>query len=694
MRSAHPTINLKDNDNDRHGMKHVIVGVLAHVDAGKTTLCEGLLYRSGQLRSLGRVDHGDAFLDTDAMEKRRGITIFSKQAIIQHDDVAITMLDTPGHVDFSAEMERTLGVLDYAILVVSATDGVQGYTQTLWRLLERYQVPTFIFVNKMDAAGADRAAMLAQFRRHCSDDCMAFDNPDELAAQYEDIATLDEHAMDEYLDRETLSDATVQSMIARRLLFPCYFGSALQLDGIDTLLDGLQRYTQQANYPQDFGAKVYKISHENQGNRLTWLKVTGGALPVKTMLTNARTSPEAAEERMNQTPEAEPWQEKADQIRIYSGAKFELSDTAQAGSICAVTGLTQTFPGEGLGCEPDAEAPVLEPVLTYTVIPGETDTHKALVALRTLEDEDPMLHVRWQERLQEIQLQLMGAVQLEVVQQLMHDRFGLDVSFGPGGVLYRENIMQPVEGVGHFEPLRHYAEVHLLLEPAPCGSGLQFASSCSEDVLDRNWQRLIMTHLREREHLGVLTGSPIADMRITLLTGRGHLKHTEGGDFRQATYRAVRQGLMKANSRQQCRLLEPWYRFRLELPQDLLGRAMADIQRMSGSFEEPQADDDYAVLEGEAPVSEMRDYTAQFNAYSHGQGSITCVFAGYRPCHNEAEVIAQASYDPESDLGNTPDSVFCAHGAGYTVKWNRVEDFMHVDGMHVDSTNISGDVHL
>jgi small GTP-binding protein len=439
MRSAHPTINLKDNDNDRHGMKHVIVGVLAHVDAGKTTLCEGLLYRSGQMRSLGRVDHGDAFLDTDAMEKRRGITIFSKQAIIQHDDVAITMLDTPGHVDFSAEMERTLGVLDYAILVVSATDGVQGYTQTLWRLLERYQVPTFIFVNKMDAAGADRAAMLAQFRRHCSDDCMAFDNPDELAAQYEDIATLDEHAMDEYLDRETLSDATVQSMIARRLLFPCYFGSALQLDGIDTLLDGLQRYTQQANYPQDFGAKVYKISHENQGNRLTWLKVTGGALPVKTMLTNARTSPEAAEERMNQTPEAEPWQEKADQIRIYSGAKFELSDTAQAGSICAVTGLTQTFPGEGLGCEPDAEAPVLEPVLTYTVIPGETDTHKALVALRTLEDEDPMLHVRWQERLQEIQLQLMGAVQLEVVQQLMHDRFGLDVSFGPGGILYREN---------------------------------------------------------------------------------------------------------------------------------------------------------------------------------------------------------------------------------------------------------------
>lgn len=688
--------------------------MLAHVDAGKTTLCEGLLYRAGELRTLGRVDHGDAFLDTEREEKRRGITIFSKQAILQHDDTRITLLDTPGHADFSAEMERTLGVLDYAILVVSATDGMQGYTETLWRLLKRYRVPAFIFVNKMDAAGADRAAILAQLRRRCSEGCMVFDDPMELEAQYEDIATLDEAAMEEYLERGSLGDAMLRSMIAKRLIVPCYYGSALKLEGIDTFLDGLVQYTAQSKYTaqsecrEGFGARVYKISHDAQGNRLTWLKVTGGELPVKMMLTNAPASAEttfrvahaatpdvsgpraaeqaAAENSAEKVAVAEVWREKADQIRIYSGAKFTLVDVAAAGALCAVTGLTHTYPGQGLGVESNAGKPLLEPVLTYTLISEDADVHKSLQALCALEDEDPLLHVRWQERLQEIQLDLMGEVQLEVVQQLMHDRYGLDVSFGPGNIMYRETIAGAVEGVGHFEPLRHYAEVHLLLEPAPRGSGLRFASSCSEDVLERNWQRLILTHLREREHLGVLAGSPITDMRITLLTGRGHLKHTEGGDFRQATYRAVRQGLMKAKSRGLCRLLEPWYRFRLELPQGLLGRAMSDIQRMSGNFGAPDSAGEYAVLEGEAPVSQMRDYAMQVNAYSHGRGSITCVSAGYRPCHDEAEVIERNAYDPDDDPENTPDSVFCSHGAGYTVKWNRVEDFMHVESAYSGDT--------
>lgn len=665
-------------------MKNIVVGILAHVDAGKTTLSESLLYRSGQLRSLGRVDHGDAFLDTERMEKQRGITIFSKQAVIRHENTVVTLLDTPGHIDFSAEMERTLRVLDYAILVVNATDPIQGYTQTLWRLLARYQIPTFVFVNKMDATGADRQWLLSQLNGKCSDGCFDFTIHEGLPSIFEDIATLDEMAMDEYLESDTIEDHTIQSMIAQRKLFPCYFGSALKVEGIDEFLDGLRRFTTEPAYSETFGARIYKISHDTQGNRLTWMKITGGTLPVKTLLSNVMAFPDPGLDSGGGDGNAvctrdafdtrEIWSEKVDQIRIYSGAKFEMTDTATVGSLCAVTGLTKTFPGEGLGFESDGGRPVLEPVLTYTVMPRDQDVHTVLVALHTLEDEDPLLQVRWQERLQEIRLQLMGAVQLEIVQQMLRDRFGLDVEFSPGSIMYKETIEAPVEGVGHFEPLRHYAEVHVLLEPTEPGSGVSVASACSLDVLDRNWQRLILNHLREKEYVGVLTGSPITDMRITLITGRGHLKHTEGGDFRQATYRAVRQGLMKASNR----VLEPWYAFRVEVPQDLLGHAMSDIQRMSGKCNPLISDGDYAVLTGEAPVSQMRDYAMELNAYTHGQGHITCVSAGYRPCHNESEVVEHMAYDPESDLENTPDSVFCAHGAGYTVKWNRVEDFMHI----------------
>jgi small GTP-binding protein len=702
-------------------MKQIVAGILAHVDAGKTTLSEALLYRSGQIRKLGRVDHGDAFLDTDAIEKQRGITIFSKQARLKHGDLAITLLDTPGHVDFSAETERVLSVLDYAILVMSGVDGIQGHTETLWRLLARYNVPTFIFVNKMDATGAEKGRILAQLRRRFGDGCIDFESTEssassespELPEQQEAVALQSEATMNAFLENGALTRGEVGSLVAQRAVFPCFFGSALKLEGIDELLDGLEKYagasvrvdasscvrteaessdTSGASYTHadtqaaaDFGAQVYKISHDPQGNRLTWLKVTSGTLVVKAPLRGVGGN-------------GEEWEEKTDQIRIYSGTKFELADSVAAGGVCAVTGLTHTVPGEGLGIAADASAPMLEPVLTYTLLPGEVEVHKALAALRTLEDEDPLLHVRWLETLQEVHLQLMGEVQLEIIQALLRERFGLDVEFGPGSILYRETITEPVEGIGHFEPLRHYAEVHLLLEPAPRGSGVSFASTASLDELDRNWQRLVLTHLREREHLGVLTGAPVTDVRLTLVTGRGHLKHTEGGDFRQATYRAVRQGLMKLRSRGACQLLEPWYRFRLEVPAHLVGRAMSDIQRMSGTFDVGEASDlgdassagagagagdgsadDFAVLEGTAPVSQLRDYTMDVNAYTHGRGHVTCVFAGYLPCHNEAEVVEAAEYDPEADLENTPDSVFCAHGAGYTVKWNRVDDFAHVD---------------
>lgn len=681
-------------------MKQIVAGVLAHVDAGKTTLSEAMLYVSGQVRRLGRVDHGDAFLDTDALEKRRGITIYSKDAIIDYPGMRLTLLDTPGHVDFAADMERTLGVLDVALLVISAVDGVQGHTETLWRLLERYHVPTIIVINKIDALapGISRDDVLAGIRRRFGDRCVDAgwpgdtadtagydgaasvaggrpanpDNPDDISdadahagsrmERDEDVAALDESALDEFCDTGRISPTIINRMIAQRKLVPCLWTSALQLHGIRYLLDTLANYAPQPHYnkqhDKDFGARVFRVSHDAQHNRLTWLKVTGGELPVKS--------------------DIEPYG-KIDQIRQYSGAKFDLLQSAPAGTVCAVTGLQGTIPGQGLGAQADASHPLLEPVLTYTVTASDgTDAHKLLGALRELEDEEPLLHVRWIERLEEIHIQLMGAVQLEIVQELLRTRFGIEVTFDRGGIVYHETIDAPVEGVGHFEPLRHYAEVHLLLEPLERGSGLQFASDCSLDVLDRNWQRLIMTHMREREHLGVLIGAPIADMRITLLTGRAHDKHTEGGDFRQATYRAIREGLMQARQGGHCHVLEPWYRFRLELPADQVGHAMADIQRMSGTFDPPDNDGMAAVLEGEAPVEGMRDYAMEVNAYTHGRGSLTCVSAGYRPCHDEDAVIAAADYDPESDVENTPDSVFCAHGAGYPVKWYKVPEFMHL----------------
>lgn len=662
-------------------MKRIVTGILAHVDAGKTTLSEALLYATGNVRKLGRVDHGDAFLDTNTMERQRGITIFTEPAIITTPNLTLTLLDTPGHVDFSAEMERTLAVLDYAILVISGADGIQGHTETLWRLLKRYNVPTFIFINKMDAPAADKTKLLNQLKKRFSDGCIDFtgahDDNAVLADVMEDIAMQSETAMESYLESETISDEAIRKMIADRDLFPCFFGSALKMDGIDEFIAGFERYVREPEYDSEFGAHIYKVSHDAQGNRLTWLKVTGGEFKAKTMLSGtARVGTDLGESKIDDDG---MWHEKADQVRVYSGAKFTTVDSAVAGTVCAVTGLTRTFPGAGLGKESDGVNPVLQPVLTYTLLPGECDIHACLVALRELEDEDPLLHVVWQSHLEEVHLQLMGAVQLEVIQQMMHDRFGLDVSFGPGGILYKETITHPVEGVGHFEPLRHYAETHVLLEPLPAGSGMRFASVCSEDVLDRNWQRLILQHCQEREHLGVLTGSPITDMKITLLVGRAHLKHTEGGDFRQATYRAIRQGLMEAKERGDCRLLEPWYGFRLEVPQDMVGHAMADIQRMSGSFDTPSGDGEYMVLEGEAPVAQMRDYAMDVNAYTHGRGHLSCVFAGYRTCHNVDEVIEQSAYDPESDLENTPDSVFCAHGAGYPVKWYKVPEFMHLD---------------
>ena len=662
-------------------MKRIVTGILAHVDAGKTTLSEALLYATGNVRKLGRVDHGDAFLDTNTMERQRGITIFTEPAIITTPDLTLTLLDTPGHVDFSAEMERTLAVLDYAILVISGADGIQGHTETLWRLLKRYNVPTFIFVNKMDAPAADKTKLLNQLKKRFSDGCIDFtgahDDNAALADVMEDIAMQSETAMESYLESGTIPDETIREMIADRALFPCFFGSALKMDGIDEFVAGFERYVREPEYDSAFGARIYKVSHDTQGNRLTWLKVTGGEFKAKMMLSGTeRVGADLGESKIGDDG---MWHEKADQVRVYSGAKFATVDSVVAGTVCAVTGLTRTFPGAGLGKEHDGANPVLQPVLTYTLLPGECDIHACLVALRELEDEDPLLHVVWQPHLEEVHLQLMGAVQLEVIQQMMHDRFGLDVSFGPGGILYKETIAHPIEGVGHFEPLRHYAETHVLLEPLLAGSGMRFASVCSEDVLDRNWQRLILQHCREREHLGVLTGSPVTDMKITLLVGRAHLKHTEGGDFRQATYRAIRQGLMEAKERGDCRLLEPWYGFRLEVPQDMVGHAMADIQRMSGSFDTPSGDGEYMVLEGEAPVAQMRDYAMDVNAYTHGRGHLSCVFAGYRPCHNADEVIEQSAYDPESDLENTPDSVFCAHGAGYPVKWYKVPEFMHLD---------------
>ena len=650
--------------NGKGSLKRICAGLLAHVDAGKTTLSEGLLYTSGQLRRLGRVDHGDAFLDTDAQERERGITIFSKQAVLPLESMTITLLDTPGHVDFSSEMERTLQVLDYAILVISGADGVQGHTLTLWRLLSRYHIPTFLFINKMDLAGADRGALLEQLRQRLSAGCVDFSAPED--AWQEDAAVCDEGILEKYLESGALEDADVISLIRHRKVFPCWFGSALKLEGVTEFLRGVERYAVPPLYPSEFGGKVFKIARDPQGVRLTYLKVTGGALKVKDLLTNRRPG----------LPEDQVWEEKADQLRIYSGAQYRAADQVPAGAVCAVAGLSRTHAGEGLGFEGESPIPLLEPVLSYQVIlPQGTNVHTALKQLGQLEEEDPQLHIAWSEQAREIRLQLMGPVQLEVLTRLIRDRFGLEAAFSTGSILYKETIAAPVVGVGHFEPLRHYAEVHLLLEPAPRGSGLHLATACPEDVLDRNWQRLIFTHLMEKEHLGVLTGSPLTDVTITLLTGRAHVKHTEGGDFRQATYRAVRQGLMQAESV----LLEPWYDLRLLLPPDQVGRAMSDLQRMGGELQAPEVLGDMTLLTGSAPVSGLQDYAAQVAAYTRGLGRLTLTPSGYRPCPNQTEIVAQIGYDVERDVENTPDSVFCDHGAGYIVKWDQVKAHMHLD---------------
>ena len=640
--------------------KQIVLGILAHVDSGKTTLSEAMLYRAGVTRRLGRVDHKDAFLDTDALEKARGITIFSKQALLTAGDTDITLLDTPGHVDFSTETERTLQVLDYAVLVVSGTDGVQSHTETLWLLLRRYHVPTFVFVNKMDLPGMERQELLAQLNRRLGEGFVDFGA--EQADRDEALALCDENLMDRMLDAGQLQDADLIPAIARRHVFPCWFGAALKLEGVDALLDGLDRYTRPAPALEAFGAKVFKVSQDEQGARLTWLRVTGGELKVKAQLTGEA--------------DGEPWAEKANQLRLYSGAKYTLAEAIGPGQVCAVTGLTKARPGEGLGAERDSDLPVLEPVLSYQVLlPEGADVHAALGKLHRLEEEEPQLHVVWNETLGEIHVQLMGEIQLEVLRSLLAERFGLEVEFGPGGILYKETITEPMEGVGHYEPLRHYAEVHLKLEPLPRGSGMQFAADCREEVLDKNWQRLVLTHLEEKQHLGVLTGSPLTDVKITLIAGRAHLKHTEGGDFRQATYRAVRQGLMLAKSQ----LLEPWYAFRLEVPAENIGRAMSDIQRMEGSFDPPESGEETAVLTGFAPVSTMRSYPMEVVSYTRGRGHLSLTLDGYRPCHNAQEVIAAIGYEPEHDLDNPADSVFCAHGAGFVVPWDQVRSHMHVD---------------
>ncbi len=637
---------------EKESMKHVCAGLLAHVDAGKTTLSEAMLYVSGRLRKLGRVDHRDAFLDTDVQERERGITIFSKQAILPLPSMEMTLLDTPGHVDFSSEMERTLQVLDYAILVISGTDGVQSHTRTLWKLLEKYEIPVFLFVNKMDLAGTDREKLIEELQSRLSPSCIEMENLTEQ--RWEEIAMCDEDTLSSYLETGSISIEEIRRLIRERKLFPCYFGSALKLQGVEALLQGFENYTQMPSYPQSFGAKVYKIARDPQGARLTYMKIKGGSLRVKTVITE---------------------EEKADQIRLYSGSKFQLAEEVTAGMVCAVTGLTKTRPGQGLGIEPDSEGPMMESFLTYQVeLPPEVDPFQALQKLRQLEEEDPQLHVVWNEQLREVHMQLMGEVQLEVLQRLILDRFGWKVRFGTGNIVYRETIRGAVEGVGHYEPLRHYAEVHLLMEAGEPGSGLQLDTACSEDVLAGSWQRLILSHLEEKTFLGVLTGSPITDMKITLLTGRAHIKHTEGGDFREATYRAVRNGLMKAESI----LLEPWYEFRLEVPAAQIGRALSDLQKRSAQFEDPEREEDRAIITGSAPVASLHDYALEVTAYTKGLGQLSCSLKGYAPCHNPEEVIQSIGYDAERDLQNTADSVFCAHGAGFIVKWDQVEEYMHL----------------
>ena len=646
--------------------KQITMGILAHVDAGKTTLSEGILYTCKAIRKLGRVDHQDAFLDTNTLERNRGITIFSKQAECTLGEFGMTFLDTPGHVDFSAEMERTLQILDYAILVISGADGVQGHTETLWWLLSRYQIPVFLFINKMDQPGTDREALLAEVKEKLDANCVEFSADQTDEEWKEQVAVCDEQVMEAYLEGEEISREQIRQMIRERKLFPCYFGSALKMTGVEEFLDDLKLRIRETSYPETFGAKIYKITRDNQGERLTHMKITGGTLKVKSVLSNGRPG---------ETGEG-IWQEKVNQIRIYSGEKYTMVSEVKAGTVCAVTGLTATYPGQGLGSEQASDMPVLEPVLSYRIgLPTEVNVHQALLQLRQLEEEEPLLHIVWNETLGEIYAQVMGEVQIEILKSLIKERFGMAVTFDEGNIVYKETILEPVEGVGHFEPLRHYAEVHLLLEPGETGSGLIFAADCSEDVLDRNWQRLILTHLEEREHKGVLIGAPITDMKITLLTGRAHIKHTEGGDFRQATYRAVRQGLRKAKSQ----LLEPYYEFRLEVPSEQVGRSMTDIQKMLGEFDPPKTEGEMTVLTGFAPVVTMRDYQKEVISYTSGRGRLSCTLKGYYPCHNQEEVVEAVGYDPEADLENPTGSVFCAHGAGFVVNWDQVEEYMHVE---------------
>ena len=642
-------------------MKKLVIGILAHVDAGKTTLSESMLYTSGSIRHLGRVDNKDAYLDNNAMERERGITIFSKQAEFSWKDMAITLLDTPGHVDFSAEMERTLKVLDYAVLVISGADGVQGHTRTLWRLLKLYRVPVFLFINKMDQPGADKEALLWEIKEHLDSNCIDF-TQEQNEGFYEEAAMCEEAAMEKFLSEGRLASNDLAQMIAKRELFPCYFGAALKVQGVEEMLDGLYEYGRTPQYPDKFGAKIFKIAREEQGNRLTYLKVTGGTLRVKDMLNG-----KAGEEE---------WAEKVNQIRIYSGEKYEAVSEAAAGTVCAVTGLTKTYPGEGLGIEEESILPVLEPVRSVKlVLPKKVPVAVMLPKLKQLEEENPELHIVYREETGEILIKLMGEVQLEILQKLVKERYGVIVEFGEEKIIYKETIRNTVEGVGHFEPLRHYAEVHLLLEPGERGSGLCFQTDCSEDILDKNWQRLILTHLAEREHKGVLTGSAITDMKITVVSGRAHPKHTEGGDFRQATYRAIRQGLMEADSV----LLEPYYAFRLEIPEECLGRAMHDMEQRNSRMDAPQIENGMALLTGSGPVSKLSDYQKELNTYAKGRGKFFCTLQGYEVCQNQDEVVEAIGYQPEADLYNTSDSVFCAHGAGFQVPWDQVSEYAHVE---------------
>lgn len=635
--------------------RHICIGILAHVDAGKTTLAEGILYRSGSIRKLGRVDHGDAFLDTYALERSRGITIFSKQAELALDKLSITLLDTPGHVDFSAEMERTLQVMDYGILVISGADGIQGHVLTLWRLLKRHRIPVFLFINKMDQEGTDRQRLLAELNDRLSERCVDFSESQDSGIFMENLAMCDENLLDSFLELGYIEAERIISAISDRKVFPCYFGSALKMQGVDALLGGIEKYAQMPSYREEFGARIYKISRDAHGSRLTHMKITGGSLKVKMPLENG---------------------EKVDQIRIYSGAGFETVDEVGAGRICAAIGLSKTRTGQGLGFEGRGAAPVLEPVLTYQIkLPEGTNVHDMFLKLKQLEEEEPQLQIVWNEELGEIHAKVMGEIQIEILKSLIAERFQVDVDFGTGNIVYKETIETMAEGVGHYEPLRHYAEVHLLLEPGKPGSGLLFESRCSEDDLDRNWQRLILTHLAEKIHRGVLIGAEITDMKISLVSGRAHTKHTEGGDFRQATYRAVRHGLKRARSV----LLEPIYEYCLEIPSDKVGRAMADIQKMQGTFSAPKTEGNMTAITGTAPVVNMREYTSEVIAYTKGMGKLTCTPGGYAPCHNAEEVIEAAGYDSETDLDNPTGSIFCSHGAGVNVPWNEVTDYMHLE---------------